>query len=171
MNFVDQRTLRWPPFHSTAFNLILATSWSNSWRNFEISELGSCKATESDAADRAWFSGGNIIKKDNSVSISADRELRFVDPNRVKIGEVESLGESHKPDYQVRSRCFGCLWASPFAWYVQPGFSHSFSSIPWPLPSSEETVQDLPASFTAPINRCSNRVYASGILPDIPFEP
>jgi hypothetical protein len=40
---------------------------------------------------------GTTIKKDNSVSMWADRELRFVEPNRVSMGSESAVGDSHMP--------------------------------------------------------------------------
>lgn len=40
---------------------------------------------------------GRIMTKDNSVSICADRALRFVEPNRVSVGELSAVGESQMP--------------------------------------------------------------------------
>jgi len=117
MNFVDQRTFRCLPFHSPAFDLIIATSWPSSLRNAAKSVA---------AVVLACFSGGDIIKKDSSVSISADRELRFVDPKRVKIGGVKAFGDSHKPSYEVRSGSFRCH---------KPHLSHDTSNLVFPIRS------------------------------------
>ena len=37
------------------------------------------------------------MRNDSSVSISADRELRFVDPKRVRTGGDDEFGESQTP--------------------------------------------------------------------------
>lgn len=37
------------------------------------------------------------MRNESSVSICADRELRFVDPKRVRIGGDDELGDSHTP--------------------------------------------------------------------------
>lgn len=37
------------------------------------------------------------MMKDSSVSMWAERELRFVDPNRVRTGGDDESGETHIP--------------------------------------------------------------------------
>lgn len=49
------------------------------------------------ASEVACLPGGVNIKKESSVSICADLELRFVDPNMVRKGKLEEAEESHIP--------------------------------------------------------------------------
>lgn len=42
-------------------------------------------------------SDGRIMRNDSSVSICAERELRFVEPNKVRIGGAEDVRDSHIP--------------------------------------------------------------------------
>lgn len=42
------------------------------------------------------------MTNESSVSISADRELRFVDPKRVNTGDESALGDSHKPFEKIK---------------------------------------------------------------------
>lgn len=91
-NFVVQRTFRFPPCHSTAFDLIPLISES-SFRRSAKDAASFSPCIESQTTD----SDGMIIRNESSVSMWADRELRFVDPKRVRTGGDEELGDSHTP--------------------------------------------------------------------------
>lgn len=56
---------------------------------------GARSAEESKAA--TCGSDGRIMRKDSSVSMWADRELRLVEPKRVRIGGADGVGDSHIP--------------------------------------------------------------------------
>lgn len=91
-NFVVQRTFRLPPCHSTASDLIPLISESSFWRSAkDAASFSPC--IDSGIAD----SDGMIIRNESSVSMWADRELRFVDPKRVRTGGDEKFGDSHTP--------------------------------------------------------------------------
>ena len=59
---------------------------------------------------------------------------------------------------------------APFAWYVHPSRSHSCSCTPG-MTSEDPGVHSFRAVRTACMNRRSNNVYASGMRPEIPFDP
>jgi len=111
-----------------------------------------------------------IITKDSSVSRCEDREFKFVDPKRDRIGAELGVGESHMP-WRVQfviDWCFGRqIWKATFG-MIRPTFlAHSFN---W-IPLSSSTDQFRLAAFTALMNRCSRRVYPSGIRPERPGNP
>lgn len=83
---VDQRTLLEAPFHSDACDLMPSNSRARLWRKVGVSE-----------AEVGSSSGGINIMKESSVSIWADLELRFVDPNKVRKGKVDDAEDSHIP--------------------------------------------------------------------------
>lgn len=91
-NFVVQRTFLPPPCHSTAFDLIPLISESSFWRSAKDAASFS-PWIDSETAD----SDEMTIRNESSVSMLADRELRFVDPKRVRTGRDEEFGDSHTP--------------------------------------------------------------------------
>ena len=99
MSFVDKRTFLEEPFHSDAFDLMPSNSRARLWRKGRVpTESSPClSGARVSAGEVPWSSGGINIMKESSVSIWADLELRFVDPNKVRKGKVEEVEESHIP--------------------------------------------------------------------------
>lgn len=111
------------------------------------------------------------IINESSVSRFAEREFRFVEPNKVATGAESDVGDSHMPTEVTGQHCLALTSVIslrvPFAWYVQFGLDQRFSWTPLPLFEDRWRL----AAITARMKRCSNKVYPSGIRPERPLDP
>lgn len=113
ISFVENRTFRLPPFQVDAFARMLSISCCKRSRKLNavlrgpslsslvcstFGEMSYVPEALASLSDSVMWREGMTIRNESSVSRCAERELRFVDPKRVKIGGDLEDGDSQMPD-------------------------------------------------------------------------